>query len=109
MFLSKVGRGDSGALPDEVSSSQEKSFFSCEYTSFTRVRVCVPEGGRTSVPTVPTVPGFSYSIFTPHSSARWKAVPMCTSLCPVFSALLNSCSAARWSYFDERLHRARKS
>ena len=40
MFLSKVGRGDSGALPDEVSSSQEKSFFSCEYTSFTRVRVC---------------------------------------------------------------------
>ena len=41
--------------------------------------------------------------FTPHSSTRWMAVLICTSLCPVFSALLNNFSATCGLYFDERL------
>ncbi|WP_349844832.1 hypothetical protein, partial [Bacteroides cellulosilyticus] len=41
--------------------------------------------------------------FTPHSSTRWMAVLICTSLCPIFSALLNNFSATCGLYFDERL------
>ena len=103
MCLSKVGKGDIGSLSVVVSSSHTPA-------SFSRTRVCeAEEEGEPCVPSVPTSDGISDWILTPHSSARWKALPMCTLLRPFFSALLNSFPAACGSYFDDRLHKVRKS
>ena len=103
MCSSKVGRGESGLLSSRFSSSYAD-------TSSSRACVCeAEEECESCVPSVPNPCGISDWTFTPQSSARWKAVPMCTSLCPFFSALLNSLSAARGSYFGEKLHKVRKS
>ena len=68
------------------------------------LRVCVKQRGTVNLCTKCTNVRWNFGLifsFTPHSSTRWMAVLICTSLCPIFSALLNNFSATCGLYFDE--------
>ena len=112
-FSGKVGNWCCGSLPGNSSSSPSLSSEILSFPTLLYAPVC--GGNLRAVPAVPFVPvgclGISsMQMLTPVASARWKAVPKCTSPRWVWSALENTRSAcSRWYLGDTRHRRWKKS